>query len=60
MFPTSSFEIMGFKPKKIAKFSILLCFKVSYNMDIADIVMSSCSKVPLCLGYNLLNLVQIG
>ena len=45
---------MAFKPKKCAKYLILLCFKVSYIMAIADIDMSSCSKVPLCLSYTLL------
>ena len=39
MFPTNSFEVMAFKPKKIAKFLIWLCFKVSYIMVIADIDM---------------------
>ena len=53
MFPTTSFQIMAFKPKK-CKILIWLCVKVSYIIAIADIDMSSCGKVPLCLGSTLL------
>ena len=53
MFPTTSLEIIAFEPKKLAKFLMWLCFKVSYNMAIADEVMSSYYKVTIYHGYTL-------